>query len=251
MEPKPFSSFFFHLLNIIFPPICILCGQDRLFDMEPICPECWAKASPIKAPICKKCGLPIGSLDQAGFESPFLCSICRKKEWAFEIARAGFVFDGPVRDAIHLLKYQGHFSIGAWLGQKMGEILKHVFHNRENKEEAFIVPVPLSPDRWRDREFNHSLALAVPVSKSFGFPISTSVLQRTDGAAPQVGLTPKERWSNVRGTFRVKGLKSVIGKKIILVDDVLTTGATSNECARVLKKAGAIHVEVWTLARTL
>jgi ComF family protein len=228
-----------------------LCGKYKLFDREPICFECWAKANPIKDPVCKKCGLPIGSMDQSELESPYLCSICRQREWEFDMARAGFVFDGPVRDASHMLKYQGHFGIGAWLGKKMGETLRNTFHHKGNEEEALIVPLPISPDRLKDREFNHSLALARPISRSFGLPIKTSILQRKNGVRPQVGLTPKERRHNVRDAFSIKGSESIKGKRIILVDDVLTTGATSNECARVLKKAGAVRVEVLTLARTL
>ncbi len=248
---KPFFPLVFHFLDIFFPPVCILCGKDKLFDREPICPECWARANPIKVPVCKRCGLPLGSSDRAEPEGPYLCSVCRQREWAFDMARAGFVFDGPVRDASHMLKYQGHFGIGAWLGKKMEEILRDTFHYKENEEEALIVPVPLSPERLKDREFNHSLALAVPISKSLGFPVNTSVLQRKNGSRPQVGLSPKERWHNVRGAFSIKGSESIKGKRVILVDDVLTTGATSNECARVLKKAGAVRVDVLILARTL
>ncbi|MGA1841834.1 MAG: ComF family protein [bacterium] len=249
---KPFSSFLFHLLDILFPPVCILCGKYKLTDREPICPECWAKAIPIKDPVCKKCGLPIGSMEQSGREDPYLCSICRQREWAFDMARAGFVFDGPVRDACHMLKYQGHFGIGAWLGEKMGEALRNIFNQKDSEEEVFIVPVPLSPDRLKDREFNHSLCLAESLSRDFGFPVvDTSILRRKNGARPQVGLRPKERWANVRGAFNIKGSDFIKGKRIVLVDDVLTTGATSDECARMLKKAGAARVEVLTLARTL
>jgi ComF family protein len=228
-----------------------LCGKYKLFNREPICHECWAKATPIKDPVCKKCGLPIESMDQSGLEGPYLCSICRQREWAFDMARAGFVFDGPVRDAGHMLKYHGHFRIGAWLGKKMSERLRSTFYHKENEEAVLIVPVPLSPDRLKDREFNHSFTLAEPISRAFGFPINTSILQRRSGLRPQVGLTPKERWSNVRGAFSIKGSELIKGKRIILVDDVLTTGATSNECARVLKKSGAAKVEVLVLARTL
>ena len=248
---KPFSSFLFHLLDILFPPVCILCGKYKLLDREPVCPECWEKATPIKDPVCKKCGLPIGSMEQSGPEGLYLCSICRQREWAFDMARSGFVFDGPVRDACHNLKYQGHFGIGAWLGKKMGETLRSDFNQKDSRKEVIIVPVPLSPDRLKDREFNHSLSLAGSISREFGFPVNTSILRRKNGSGPQVGLTPKERWSNVRGTFYIRGPEPVKGKRIVLVDDVLTTGATSNECARMLKKAGAARVEVLTLARTL
>ena len=119
------------------------------------------------------------------------------------------------------------------------------------REKTVMVPVPLSSDRFREREFNHAFYLAKPISRISGIPLFPSFIKRKRGSRPQVGLRPKERWANVRGTFQVDKPEWVKGRHVILVDDVLTTGATVNECARTLKKAGAGYVEVWALARTL
>ena len=242
---------FSHCLNITFPPACLLCGGENSVDQAPICLQCWAKANPIRGMICQKCGLPTGMMDRSGFDHPCLCVACRQNKWIFDKARAGFIFDGPVREAIHMMKYQGHFGLGAWLGRKMTEVLQDGIHNDPNEEGAMILPVPLSSDRFREREFNHAFALAKSLGRSWNIPVCPSLLERKPGSKPQVGLTPKERWSNVRGAFKIKDPGLVLKKEIILVDDVFTTGATANECTRELKKAGAIHVRVWTVARTL
>lgn len=245
--PKPFWSVFSHVLDVIIPPACLLCGA---YDREPVCSGCWTRAKPIVGPYCKKCGLPIGLQDREEIQSPYLCYECRQRVWHFDRAREAFVFEGPVRKSVHMMKYNGRFGLAAWLGQKMMMVLQDRIKNID-REKTVMVPVPLSSDRLREREFNHAFYLAKPISRITGIPLCPSILIRKRGSKPQVGLRPKERWANVRGTFHINRPERVKGKHVILVDDVLTTGATVNECARTLKKAGVIHVEVWALARTL
>ncbi|MGA1843134.1 MAG: ComF family protein [bacterium] len=153
-----------------------------------------------------------------------------------------------MRDAIHLLKYQGHARIGTWLGKEMARVCNHL---GDGCVDCVLVPVPLSVERLREREFNQSLMLAKSLSKAFRLPLRPLLLERRGGSTPQVGLSPEDRWKNVRGAFGVSGVERIPGRGVILVDDVFTTGATVNECARVLKKAGARWVEVWTLARAV
>lgn len=258
MGPKPLSCLFCSLLDVVFPPVCLLCGRKTLSGSMSTCPECWAKARPIDGPVCKKCGLPILSQDRKELDIPYLCLICRKTEWRFDLARAGYIFDGPVKDAIHMMKYQGHFGMGRWLGDKMAEILaennylaEDNYYNRGDKTKDLIISVPLSPERLREREFNQSVILADSVGSALGIPVYHRLLERLNGDRPQVGLTTKERWSNVRGKFLVRSPEIILNKRIVLVDDVMTTGATVNECARALKRKGASSVEVWTLARTI
>ena len=230
--------------------MCLLCGKVTPFNLEPICPECWAKAIPINGLICKKCGLPLGPMHRSGLDHSYLCAGCRQNKWGFDLARAGYIFAGPVRDAIHKMKYQRHFKLGVCLGRKMLEVLQDASYNG-NADSDLIVPVPLSHDRFREREFNHAFVLARQIGKSLNIAVDPLALERTTGSKPQVGLSTRERWSNVRGTFKLKVPGSVDKRDIILVDDVFTTGATADECARELKKAGAIRVSVLTLARTL
>ena len=245
--PKPVLSVFSHLLDVLIPPSCILCGA---YGQGPVCSGCWTHARPIDAPFCEKCGLPVGLQDRKGVENPYLCYECRRGHWEFDIARGCFIFEGPVRDLVHKLKYNGHFVLAAWLGFEMIGVLQDRIKGKDT-EKSFMVPVPLSDDRLKEREFNHSFLLARSLGRITGITLSPSLLSRKKGSKPQVGLSTSERWANVRGTFLVKKPEQVKGRHMILVDDVFTTGATVNECARALKKAGAVHVEAWTLARTL
>ncbi|MBN2373627.1 ComF family protein [bacterium] len=238
------------LLDAIFPPVCVLCGSRLSSGGITACKDCWAKAGEIVGPLCNKCGTPILSQDGGGCDFTYLCGICRQREWHFDIARAAYIFDGPVKDAIHLMKYQGHFLMGRWLGNKMAQIIaEEDYYKKKDKTHCMIIPVPLSPERLRQREFNQSAILASSVGRVLDLPVYSGLLERLNGDRPQVGLTTKERWSNVRGRFLVSSPERVINKRIILVDDVITTGATVNECARTLKQKGASAVDVWTLAR--
>jgi predicted amidophosphoribosyltransferase len=146
----------------------------------------------------------MGLTDGSGFDHPCLCAACRQGKWIFDQARAGFIFDGTVREAIHMMKYQGHFGLGSWLGRKMTEALQDTIHNDPDEGVALIIPVPLSSERFREREFNHAFAIAKSLSRLWNIPVCPSVLERKPGSKPQVGLTPRERWSNVRGAFKVK-----------------------------------------------
>lgn len=240
------SPLFSHILDLVFPPLCTLCG--KAIARGPICPTCWAKARPIVGPMCIRCGIPVASAKQGGDASVYRCQTCRQKSWAFDRARSGYIFEGPVREAIHLLKYQGRIRIGTWLGKRMAEVCSLI---GDGCGEGVLVPVPLNVERLREREFNQSLTLAKSLAKAFRLPMRPLLLERKGGSTPQVGLSPEDRWANVRGAFAVRVDKGIRGKGIILVDDVFTTGATANECARVLKKAGARRVEVWTLARAV
>jgi len=240
------SSLFSHILDLVFPPRCTLCGEAD--TRGPICPTCWAKARPIPGPVCIRCGIPIASGEEGGGVPVYRCQACRQKSWAFDRARSGYIFEGPVRDAIHLLKYQGRIGIGTWLGKRMAEVCGP---SGDGYGECLLVPVPLNPERLREREFNQSLILAKSLAKAFSLPLRPLLLERKGGSTPQVGLSPEDRWANVRGAFAVRSDEVVRGKGVILVDDVFTTGATVNECTRVLKKAGARRVDVWTLARAL
>lgn len=240
------------LLDVIFPPVCILCGR-RLSSSGGItaCSDCWAKAREIVGPLCKKCGIPVLSQDREGSGFTYICGICRQREWHYDLARSVYIFDGPVKAAIHLMKYQGHFLMGRWLGNKMTQIIAEgdYYKEKDKTTECMIIPVPLSPERLRQREFNQSDVLACSVGRALDLPVYSGLLERLNGDRPQVGLTTKERWSNVRGRFLVSSPERVINKRIILVDDVMTTGATVNECSRTLKQKGASAVDVWTLAR--
>ncbi|MEW6542646.1 MAG: ComF family protein [Nitrospirota bacterium] len=151
----------------------------------------------------------------------------------------------PLREAIHLLKYRGKVALAATLGDLMGTAMDQL--------PAFdlLVPVPLHPTRLKEREFNQSLLLADRLNRRLRLPLSYDNLLRVRRTDPQTELTRSARLKNLRRAFAVRRPGDIEGKRILLVDDVLTTGTTVNECAKALRRAGAADVYVYTLARTV
>ena len=191
----------------------------------------------IKGPVCSRCGRP---------SALSTCSSCKKKRYYFQTARAGGLYEGVLRECIHLLKYGKKVH----LAEPLGELLAELIENDNNLREAsLLVPAPLNARRYREREFNQAHLLAQVVSRRFGIPISSRNLRRTRTALPQTQLNRKQREENVRGLFRVRKAKEYRGKTVLVIDDVFTTGSTVNECAKVLSQAGAREVNILTVAR--
>jgi ComF family protein len=198
----------------------------------------------IDAPYCERCGFPFaGEITQA-----FECANCREMQIHFRYARAAVVAQGPVREAIHRYKYQR----AVWFEGFLAGLL-----NRAAGPELrrggwdVIVPVPLHPFKQREREFNQAERLARRLGVATGIPVRLDVLSRERHTETQTRLTRVERERNMTGAFAVRGAVEVRGERVVLVDDVLTTGATTNACAEVLMERGAGSVCVWTVARGL
>jgi ComF family protein len=174
------------------------------------------------------------------------CGACVLTPPTYDQARAVGLYTGVLRDLIHALKYQRVYG----LVQPLGDLLRQHFsmHWSENPPEA-LVPVPLHRNRLRTREFDQALALARHVSQSVGIPLWADVLIRHRPTRSQVSLSAAERQRNIRGAFTVQKPQQCPGKALLLIDDVYTTGATVQECARLLRQAGATRVDVYTLAR--
>ncbi|MBI2817783.1 MAG: ComF family protein [Acidobacteria bacterium] len=174
-----------------------------------------------------------------------ICTVCRSGAFVFEQARSFGWYEGTLRSLIHLLKYDGFRPLakplGAWLGSLITEV--------ERQRFDLIVPVPLHSKRQRQRGFNQSMLLAAHVSRAHGISLSARGCVRVRDTRPQTGLRAAERRKNVAGAFQVPGAESVKGRRVLLVDDVMTTGATANACARALIDAGTQAVWVTTLAR--
>lgn len=207
------------ILTAIFPPRCICC--DKIID-------------PISA-ICADCNSAINWLD-TDFFSTLL------KETHFDTARSLAAHDGSWAQVIHNFKYNRRTDLAAPLGEMLS---KKAF-----REYDLIVPVPLHKKRLRQRGYNQSVLLAKRVAKETGVRADLFLLARVVLQPPQVGLEQRQRLENVKGAFALRKNSDPKDKGILLIDDVMTTGATVNECARVLKKAGAARVDVLTLART-
>jgi ComF family protein len=232
------------LADIVFPPGCILCGAFMDEHSHPsFCPHCFSQIHFIQSSQCKRCGVPF--LDREGEDH--LCGECITSEQFFSVARSLGKYDGVLLEAIHLFKYRGKLTVGKALGRLMKE---HEYRNVTIRDYSLVIPVPLHKRRLKERGFNQSLILARELSLYFSIPLDFSLLKRTIHRKPQTMLKKKERLANVKGAFEVKSAEKIKGKKILLVDDVYTTGSTVKECSRMLLRHEAAEVAVLTLART-
>jgi ComF family protein len=230
------------LLDILYPRQCIGCGVSSPETFRYICWDCWSACSRVEAPFCVLCGDPVaGAVDH-----DFTCYSCSAEPPAFDQARSAVRYDGAVGEALRQLKY-GH---GIWLVPDLADLL-HTCIRAEYPEQTFdvVVPVPLHHVRRRERGFNQSAVLAQELGRRIGCPSALGMLHRSLPTISQTNLTAKERLSNVSGAFQHKKGKRLAGRRVLLVDDVMTTGATVNTCAKALKKGGAVSVHVITAAR--
>jgi ComF family protein len=234
------------LLDLLLPARCSFCRSPAGDSPVPFfCLQCWSDLAPMQGAVCPDCGRPFGS-DVSLAESPgHVCRACREHPPHFDQALAAGLFEGPLREAIHIFKYRPLQALGGPLGAWMTAQVRLVMSLDR------VLPVPLHRSRLRTRGFNQALLLAGAVSRQFLLALDYDNLIRTRPTRPQVELTGAERTQNVRGAFEVKRPEAVAGKRLLLVDDVFTTGATLNECSRVLKAAGAESVTAFTLARTM
>ncbi|PWB78799.1 MAG: hypothetical protein C3F08_08055 [Candidatus Methylomirabilota bacterium] len=198
-------------------------------------------------PFCPRCGRPFISPKSLEVSPDHLCGSCRERLPPFAIARAAALYqaDGTMRQAILLFKYGGRRTLARHFGRLMVEAAEHLF---DPCEFDLLIPVPLHRGRERARGFNQSALLAKEVGRRFGLRVSHRILRRVRATEAQSGGR-REREDNVRGAFVVTRPDRVRNKKLLLIDDVLTTGATAGECARTLLSAGATVVGVYTLAR--
>lgn len=233
------------IADTVFPPICVACGDVLNNDMESFfCSGCFSKIGFSKSPICSCCGLPF--INYKG--ENHLCSDCISREQYFSAARSVGRYETPLRDAIHLFKYKGKIAVGKALGRLMAGFEYDSFNMRDY---SLIMPVPLHQKRLRERGFNQSVVLASEVAVRHHINLDFMTLKRMVYTEPQVNLGRKERDSNVNGAFSITSSEGVNGERIILIDDVYTTGSTVRECARVLLENGAADVAVLTLARAV
>jgi len=224
------SQFF----NIVYPSRCPICGNiSDVFTYSPICGSCWSKVQRYTGPSCRVCAIPFAS------EHARVCGQCLKKSPPFSRVITYGLYEDVIREAINQFKFYGLRRLSKPLGALLlGFDLPPV---------DGVVPVPLTIGRLRERGFNQSLLIARIIAKEIRVPLLMDVLVKKKETPPQIGLTARERLLNLRNAFAVKG--SVKGMRLLLVDDVMTTGATVTECSKQLIKSGAEEVIVLTLAR--
>jgi ComF family protein len=229
--------------DIIFPPQCLTCAEIINQPAKQVfCSTCQGKISFITDNFCPICGMPF-LVSPAGTH---ICGNCLGNKPYYTKARAVAGFETVIMDAIHKFKYGRNVSTGNSLCLFMANFS---FPDFNFSEYSLVIPVPLHIKRLRDRGFNQSLLLAKEMGEKYNLPVNFSLLKRSKFTLTQTGLNKAEREKNIKGAFVVANREKVKGENIILIDDVYTTGATVNECAKVLLKAGAQKVSVLTLSR--
>lgn len=237
------------VFSVLFPSDCRLCGNPLTnISRLPVCPTCLITMAPLSGATCDICGECVAA---ARFDiDPRLCPACQESRPEFVKATAYGAYDGELRELIHLLKYEQVVPAAGVLGRMLAEAIEKLGLGGDS---VLVVPVPLHRSKRRQRGFNQAELIVRAALKRNAFPnlqLATGLLERTRSTASQIGLTRPQRADNIRGAFRVKHLNRM-AEQILLVDDVMTTGTTANECARILRKAGAQKVWVATVARTL
>ena len=236
------------VLCFFYPERCQLCGDERATAAEGyVCARCGSRGGGVRfiaPPFCERCGLPYAGDIITRFE----CNNCREMELHFDSARAAVVATGVALEVIHRYKYQR----ALWFEPFLVELLRRQAETALRQQpRTLLVPVPLHPLKKREREFNQAERLASRLSASTGVPMHAGLLRRVTPTRTQTMLSRAERVRNVRSAFAVRPGVHLHGEHVVLVDDVLTTGATTSACARALKAAGAGEVRVWTVARGL
>lgn len=226
-------------LDALLPPRCLVCG--RVVESEALCADCWRGLRFLARPVCEACGVPFEADPGPGA----LCGACAAERPAFARARAAFVYDEASRGLILGFKHGDRTdaapAFGTWLQRAGAELLA---------DADVLAPVPLHWTRLFARRYNQAALLARALGERTGIPVEAGLLARRRTPA-QGKLNPSARERNLRGAIAVPEKARVAGRRILLIDDVLTTGATANACARALMAAGASAVDVLTLARVI
>ena len=228
-------------LDLIYPPSCIGC-TGAIDRSHALCPSCWGGLPLIERPWCERLGTPFA----VDFGGPLLSPAAMADPPAYGRARAVARHDGLARDLVLRLKYGDRLDLaramGAWMARAGAELLA---------DDPVLVPVPLHPIRLWRRRMNQAALLADAVARTRAGPTVVTALVRRRATRPQVGLTRPERARNLQGAFAVptQASATIAGRRVVLVDDVVTTGATANAAARVLLRAGAAAVDVLSFSR--
>jgi ComF family protein len=229
--------------DLVLPPTCLSCRKP-VGAAGGLCPACWTGMGFIERPYCERLGTPFVSDDGDALLSPAAIA----DPPAYDRARAAARFGDVARDLVHLLKYGDRLDLAGPLGGWMARAGRELLADADQ-----LVPVPLHWSRLWQRRFNQSAMLARVISAQANVPVADDLLVRTRATQPQVGLARKERARNVQGAFAVERSARirVKGRNVVVIDDVLTSGATADACARVLRRAGAARVDVLVLARVV
>lgn len=232
------------LVHLLYPPACLVCRHPLAPGSEAaaLCPGCALEARRCLPPLCRRCGLPLAG----AFDAVMSCRDCRQNPPAFECARAPWQYTGAIRLGLQGLKYHHRHRIGRWLADEMAQLARTLDWPQQ---VDLVVPVPLHWVKHRLRGADTPAALARRVAAALQLPYAPQGLRRVRWTRTQTRLGLSQRRRNVADAFQAKS-SLVQGRRILLVDDVLTSAATAQACSRALQDAGAAAVQVLTAART-
>jgi ComF family protein len=239
------TDFIQTLSDLVFPPACHFCDSPDVESGFEICADCAESITRIKPPICAQCGLPLAH--NITHELLF-CGTCLTDPPAYGTARFGVAYEGHLRQALKNFKYNSELRLSPALGQLLSEAF---FRYYDPEEFDVVVPIPIHRKKLLERGFNQAVILARKLSESTGIPLHRNCFKKIRDTPAQARLSKKERQHNLKGCFQVSRLNAIKDKRILLVDDVATTGSTIREAARTLHKAEAAQVSVLVLALTL
>lgn len=243
--PDPVRLNFYRFCNLFFPRRCASCRSAiDCMNRDYLCRRCLELLIFIEDPVCDVCGLPLfGEITRRA-----VCPDCRGSRPSFRKARSAFIFSGSARDMVLRYKYGRETYLSSPLARWMAGVVRRAF---DRGALDLIASVPIHPRKSRERGFDQARLLAGRLSRLIGVPLARKVLIRRNYSPSQTRLSRAERRKNIASVFAVKDRDYFKGKRVLLVDDVYTTGATANECSRVLVKAGAAAVDVLTAARAV
>jgi len=233
------------LINLIYPLVCVNCGCRLEPQTKPshICQSCFALIKRNIPPFCVKCGR---SLIDSGCASSIICSACKNKNYIFDRVWSACKYEDIIKELIHMFKYQRKI----YVKDIFEELIKEFFDSFKMcfAEVDCIIPIPLSSARYREREFNQAQIFAETIGQILAKPVLVNILCRTKNTKPQAYLNEQQRQDNLNGCFTIRNFSQISQKNILLVDDVLTTGATASEAAKALKSFYVKKIIVFTLA---
>ena len=227
-------KFFWQAMDWIYPPACAGCGAAG----EVWCADCRNSVVRIRPPVCERCGYPQNSKSSE-------CAGCGKHQPAYTRLRSYGAYQGALKEAIHALKYQSNLALGFVFSQSLSEVIRD-----EGWKIDVISPIPLSPKRQKERGYNQAASVAHPLAGLLDIEYDAKSLTRIKNTESQVHLTADDRMKNMSGAFMLKE-RAWTGKRVLIIDDVITTGSTLNECARIAREGGAADVYGVSIARAI
>ena len=235
------------LTAALLPADCLVCSNPLPAGHQGgVCLPCWRSFKRLRGSCCRRCGEPVFAFERIAHAPSHLCDECRRRVRPFDRCRSAGIYESGLREAIHRVKFDGERPLGRCLGRWLARALPG-----ETAEVDLIAPVPLHPRRVRERGYNQSELLSEALAVACGIAHAPRLLTKTSPTRSQATLGRQDRKKNLRGTFALTRGAVADDLRILLVDDIYTTGCTVEECARVLRRGGARAVRVVTLARSI